>query len=60
MEIRAESQSPEGHYMRGGTPGDLRFLNALPQFKVSDKEYERRQIEIGRLRKLVKRLLGFC
>jgi hypothetical protein len=44
LELRAESQSPEGHYMRGGTPGDLRFLKVLPEFKLSDDEYARRQL----------------
>jgi hypothetical protein len=44
LEILSESKSPDGHYMRGGVPGDLRFLKTLPQFKVSDAEYKRRQL----------------
>merc|ERR1719326_2198554 len=45
LELAAESGSPDGHYMRGGTPGDLQFLNTLPQWegKMSDAEYLRRQ-----------------
>jgi hypothetical protein len=44
LELMGESKSPEGHYMRGGTPGDLKFLKVLPDFKVSDDEYKRRQL----------------
>jgi len=44
LEILAESKSPDGHYMRGGTPGDLKFLKVLPEFKVSEKEGKRREL----------------
>jgi hypothetical protein len=44
LEIRAESMNPDGHYMRGGTPGDLRFLKVLPDFKLPEAEYKRREL----------------
>jgi hypothetical protein len=44
LEIMSESTCPDGHYMRGGKPGDLRFLKTLPQFKVSETEYKRREL----------------
>jgi hypothetical protein len=44
LELLSESKSPDGHYMRGGKPGDLRFLKTLPQFKVDPEEAVRREL----------------
>jgi len=44
LEIRGESQNPDGHYMRGGKAGDLRFLKVLPEFKWDPIEYKRREL----------------
>jgi hypothetical protein len=44
FEMASEAMSPDGHYMRGGTPGNLQFLKTLPRWeKMSDEEDERRQ-----------------
>jgi len=52
IELRSEAQSPEGHYMRGGTPGDIQHVGRIfpgggfpkiDALKRGEEEYIRRE-----------------